>query len=78
MSQLLFKEYSEEILRKTLECGTAGMKVNGTPINNLKYADDTLILADILERMMNRMVKDSQDYGLGINIKQTNLWRYRN
>lgn len=62
-------------MKKALEGETAGIKVNGIPINNIRYADDTIIIAeniDDLQRLMNKMVEYGQEYGLTINEHQKN------
>lgn len=45
---LLFNIFSEDII-KSLESETTGIKVNPALINNIRYADDTIIIADSLE-----------------------------
>lgn len=47
-----------------------GIKINDTPINNLIYADDTVVIAETLEdlqTLINRVVVCSEEYGLSIN-----------
>ena len=44
---LLFNLYAEYIMRKTgLEEAEAGIKIAGRKINNLRYADDTTLMAE--------------------------------
>ena len=48
MSPCLFNFYAEYIMRNTgLEEAQAGIKVAGRNINNLRYADDTTLLAKV-------------------------------
>lgn len=78
LSPLLFNAYSEEILKKALEEETAGIKINGIPVNNIRYADDTIIIAeniDDLQRLMNRIAECGQEYGLTMNAKKTKFMR---
>lgn len=40
------------------------IKINGTPMNNLRYADDTVIIApEDLQILINRIVECSEEYG---------------
>ena len=48
LSPCLFNFYAEYIMRNTrLEETQAGIKIDGRNINNLRYADDTTLMADI-------------------------------
>lgn len=74
LSPLLFNIYSEEIFARALTEDIKGIKVNGTYINNLRYADDTILLAENmsdLQEMLNNVTKTSRQYGLTLNIKKT-------
>ena len=69
----LFNLYSETILRP-LEDEPDGIVVNGVKINNVRYADDTILLADSeegLQRLFNKLAFESERYGLSINAKKT-------
>lgn len=46
---LLFNIYADEIFKEALENATEGIKLNGELINNIRYADDTAILANDTE-----------------------------
>ena len=47
MSPWLFNFYAEYIMRNTgLEEAQAGIKIAGRNVNNLKYADDTTLMAE--------------------------------
>lgn len=73
MSPDLFNLYSEVILRK-LEEREEGILVNGVNINNLRYADDTVLIASSKEDLQNLfdvVVKESEALGLHINAKKT-------
>lgn len=75
---MLFNTYSEEILQKALEDKIARIKINGTSINNIRYADDTVILAknmEDLQRLMDKVAECSEGYGLTLNIKKTKFMR---
>lgn len=76
VSPLLFNIYSEYIMRSVFENWNGGITVGGRRINNLRYADDTLILAASkkeLEQIMQRLSTISQQFGLKINIKKTKV-----
>ncbi|XP_071653567.1 uncharacterized protein [Temnothorax longispinosus] len=76
LSPLLFNIYVERIFRLALEEQAAGIKVNGIPINNLRYADDTAILAENiqdLQTILNAINKVGKEYGLNINISKIKL-----
>ena len=49
LSPTLFNIYSEKLFQEALEGFPEGIKLNGKTINNIRYADDTVILASSLE-----------------------------
>ena len=52
LSPCLFNLYAEYIMRNTgLEEAQAGIKIVGRNINNLRYADDTTLMAEIKEEL---------------------------
>lgn len=74
LSPLLFNLYSEQIFRKALEDLTEGIKVNGEAINNIRYADDTILIADSLQGLqllIDKVVTISEEYGLKLNVRKT-------
>lgn len=74
LSPLLFNVYAESIIRASLQDRLEGAKVNGTIINNIRYADDTVIMADSeehLQILMNRLTTESSRMGLEINTAKT-------
>lgn len=76
LSELLFHMYSECIFGEALENINAGISLNGEIINNIRYAEDTVIFADSMERfqqLMSRITACSQAYGLDTNTKKTKL-----
>lgn len=73
LSPTLFNLYSEGIFREALE-GQQGIKINGQPINNIRYADDTAIIASSLtdlQQLVERVKEHSERYGLNLNISKT-------
>ena len=78
MSPDLFNFYSEMILRN-LE-NIQGLKINGENFNNLRYADDTVLIAESeqqLQRLLNTVVLESEKMGLSLNVKKQNAWSSR-
>jgi len=49
LESLLFNLYSEAIFQEALEERNVGVKVNGVWVNNIRYADDTVLIADNME-----------------------------
>ena len=52
----------------------AGIKIDGRNINNLRYADDTTLMAESEEELKNllmRVKEESERAGLQLNIKKT-------
>ena len=57
-----------------LEEAQAGIKIAGRGINNLRYADDTTLMAESEEELKNLLkVKESQKVGLKLNIHKTKI-----
>lgn len=74
LSPLLFNLYSEAVFREALEEKEIGIKVNGMWINNIRYADDTVLITDNmqdLQRLVNIVGEHSRSVGLNINTKKT-------
>lgn len=74
ISPILFNIYSEQIFLEPLEDAEEGIPINGTRLNNIRYADDTLIFADSAEGLQtlgNKVANVSRKYGLDINSKKT-------
>ena len=77
LSPCLFKLYAEYIMRNTgLEEAHAGIKIAGRNINNLRYADDTTLMAESEEELQSLLVKGkekSEKVGLKLNIQKTKI-----
>lgn len=74
LSPLLFNIYSEYIFQQALEDCEIGIKVNGKILNNIRYADDTVIFADTsegLQELVDKIVKSGDQHGLKINTAKT-------
>ena len=76
LSPYLFNLYAEYIKRNTgLEEAQAGIKIARRNINNLRYADDTTLMAESEEQLKSLVmkVKESEKVGLKLNIQKTNI-----
>ena len=62
VSPTLFNIYSETIFQKALEGSPEGIKINGKTIHNIRYADDTVILASSLEDLQTLLEKMKEWY----------------
>ena len=75
MSPCLFNLYAELIRRNAgLEEAQAGIKIAGRNINNLIYADNTTLMAEIEEELKSLLMKvkeESEKVGLKLNIQKT-------
>ena len=72
LSPCLFNFYAEYIMRNAgLEETQAGIKIAGRNINNLRYADNTTLMAENEEELKNLLIKvkeESEKVGLKFNI----------
>ena len=77
LSPCLFNLYAEYIMRNAgLEVAPAGIKIAGRNINNLRYADDTTLMAESEEELKSLLVKvkeESEKFGLKFNIQKTKI-----
>ena len=77
MSPCLFNFYAEYIMRNAgLEETQAGIKIAGRNINNLRYADDTTLMAESEEELKSLLMKlkeESEKVGLKLNIQKTKI-----
>ena len=73
----LFNLYAEYIMRNAgLEEAQAGIKTAGRNINNLRYEDDTTLMAESEEELKSLLMKvkeESEKVGLKLNIQKTNI-----
>ena len=59
-----------------LDEAQAGIKIVGRSINNLRYADDTTLMAESKEELKNLLMKvkqESEKVGLKLNIQKTKI-----
>ena len=77
LSLCIFNFYAEYIMRNTgLEEAQAGIKIAGRNINNLRYADDTTVMAESeeeLESLLMKVKEESEKVGLKLNIQKTKI-----
>ena len=75
MSPCLFNFYAEYITRNAgLEETQAGLKIAGRNINNLRYADDTTLMAESEEELKILLMKvETEKVGLKINIQKMKI-----
>jgi hypothetical protein len=75
LSPILFNLYSEYLVSEALN-GLPGIKIGGYVINNIRYADDTTLLAENendLKTMVMNVVKIGTEYGMELNLKKTKV-----
>ena len=77
LSPCLFNFYAEYIMRNAgLEEAQAGIKIARKNINNLRYADDTTLMAESEEELKSLLIKvkvESEKVGLKLNIQKTKI-----
>ena len=77
LSPCLFNFYAEYIMRNSgLDEAQAGIKIAGRNINNLRYADDTTLMAESEEELKSLLMKvkeGSEKVGLELNIQKTKI-----
>ena len=77
LSPCLFNLYAEYIMRNSrLDEAHAGIKIARRNINNLRYADDTTLMAESEEELQSLLVKvkeESEKVGLKLSIQKTKI-----
>ena len=77
LSPCLFNLHAEYIMRNSgLADAQTGIKIAGRNINNLRYADDTTLMAESEEELKSLLMKvkeDSEKAGLKLNIQRTKI-----
>ena len=78
LSPCLFNLYAQYIRRNAgLEEAQAGIKTDGRNINNLRYADDTTLMAGSEEELKSFLMKlkeENEKVGLKLNIRKRRSW----
>ena len=73
---LLFNLYAEYIMRSArLDEAQAGIKIAERNISNLRYADDTILMAESeeLKSLLMKVKEESEKVGLKLNIQRTKI-----
>ena len=77
LSPCLFNLYAENMMKSAgLEEAQAGIKIAERNINNLRYADDSILMAESekeLKSLLMKMKEKSEKVGLNINIQKTKI-----
>ena len=76
LSPCLFSLYAEHIMQNArLDEAQAGIKIAGRNINNLRYADDTTLMAESeeLKTFLMKVKEESENVGLKLNIQKTKI-----
>ena len=76
LSPCLFNLYAEYIMQNArLDEAQAGNKIAGRYINNLRYGDDTTLMAEIreLKSLLMKVKQESEKAGLKLNIQKTKI-----
>ena len=77
LSPCLFNLYEEYIMRNAgLDEAQAGIQIAGRNINNLRYADDTTLMAESeeeLKSLLIRVKEESEKVGLKLNIQKMKI-----
>ena len=77
MSPCLFNFYAEYIMQNAwLDEAQAGIKIAGRNISNLRYADDTILMAEVkkeLKTLLMKVKEESEKVGLKLNIQKTKI-----
>ena len=76
MSPCLFNLYAEYFMQNAgLDEAQAGIKIAGRNINNLRYADDTTLMAESkeLKSLLTKVKEESEKVGLKLNIQKAKI-----
>ena len=76
LSPCLFNLYAEYIMRNVqLDEAQTGIKISGRNNNNLKYADDSTLMAESEEELKSLLmkVKEHEKVGLKLNVQKTKI-----
>ena len=76
LSPCLFNLYADYMGNARLDVAQAGIKIAGRNINDLRYADDTTLVAESKEELKSLLMKvkeESKKVGLKLNIQKTKI-----
>ena len=75
LSPVLFNLYSEYLIEEALN-NKRRLSINGENINNVRFADDTVLIAESeeeLQEMVNELNQNRNDYGMSLNAKKAKV-----
>ena len=75
-SPCLFNFYAEYIMGNAVRETQAGIKIAGRNINNLRYANNTILMAEseeVLKSLLMKVKEESEKVGLKLNIQKTKI-----
>lgn len=78
LSPILFNVYSELIFTNALSHSSTGVKINGQRVNNVRSADDTVLMTDSdhsLQILLDRINESCEKMGMKINIAKTKVMK---
>ena len=76
LSPCLFNLHAEYLMKNTgLDEAQTGIKIAGRNINNLRHADDTILMAESeeLKSLLMKVKEESEKFGLKLNIQKTKI-----
>lgn len=76
LSPLLFNIYTEYVMRLVLDDWEGGATIGGRKISNLRFADDTTLIAQNEEELvilLQKLKEISEDHGLQVNYRKTKI-----
>ena len=76
LSPTLFNLYADYIMRRALDNWDGGLSIGGWRLSNIRYADDTTLLAtslDELATILQKVKEESEAMGLFLNVAKTKL-----
>ena len=75
LSPILFNLYSEFLIEEALS-DREGLDINGENINNIRFADDTVLIAESkedIQEMINELNQKCREYGMSLTAKKTKV-----
>ena len=76
LSPTLFNLYAEYIMRRVTDNQEGGLSIGGWHLSNLRYADDTTLIATTLQELCDLLVRvkhESEEMGLHLNVAKTKI-----
>ena len=74
LSPCLFNLYEEHLMQNVgLGEAQAGIKISRINTNNLRYADDTTLMAESIKSLLKKVKEESEKVGLKLNLQKTKI-----